>query len=231
MAASSDRLSKSARTRRRILDAAAVEFQRHGYTDARLVDIAERAGMQVGSLYHHFASGDELVTEVLHLGIDAVSQHVRQAIDATARESSPIERIATAVRAHTLAVLEVSDYGSAQAKLSSQVGAEIAKTYRAKQRAYGAYWHELLAAAQRAGEIAAAADLVTVRLLAFGAMNWTCEWFKPSRGRTANAVADHAVAMILHGIALQRQGLGGCTKTWPFARVGGKRSSPSKTTE
>ena len=201
MAASGDRLPKSALTRRRILDAAAVEFQRHGYTDARLVDIAQRAGMQAGSLYHHFASREELVTEVLHLGIDAVSEHVRQAVDAMTRDASPIERLATAVRAHTLAVLEVSEFGTAQAKLSGQVGAEIARTYRAKQRAYGAYWHELLAAAQRAGEIAADADLVTVRLLAFGAMNWTCEWFKSSRGRTANAVADHAVTMILHGIA------------------------------
>ena len=193
-------MTKAARTRRRILDAAAVELQRHGYSDFRLVDIAERAGMQVGSLYHHFASGDELVTEVLHLGIDAVSQHVREAVDAMPRGSSPIERIGAAVRAHTLAVLEVSEYGSAQAKLSSQVGAEIAKSYRAKQRAYGAYWHELLVAAQRAGEIAADVDLVTVRLLAFGAMNWTCEWFKPARGRTANAVAEQAVAMILRGI-------------------------------
>src|SRR5262245_8407270 len=130
--------SKSARTRRRILDAAAVEFQRRGYTAARLVDIAERAGMQVGSLYHHFASREELVTEVLHLGIGEVAEHVRRAVDALPRGSSPTRRLAAAVRAHTLAVLEVSEFGTAQAKLAGQVGAEIAKSYRAKQRAYGA---------------------------------------------------------------------------------------------
>ena len=202
MARPSGPIAKSARTRRRILDAAAVEFQRRGYTDARLVDIAERAGIRVGSLYHHFASREELVTEVLHLGLAEVAEHVRRAVEATAQGAAPIERVAAAVRAHTLAVLEASDLGTAQAKLAGQVGADIAKSYRAKQRAYGAYWHELLLGAQQAGEIPADADLVTVRLLAFGAMNWTCEWFKSSQGRTADAVAEQAVAMILRGISV-----------------------------
>src|SRR5262249_7520569 len=152
-----------------------------------------------------------------------------RAVEALPRSASPIERLATAVRAHTLAVLEVSDFGAAQAKLAGQVGAEIAKSYRARQRAYGAYWDELLGAAQKAGAIAADADLVTVRLLAFGAMNWTCEWFKPSQGRTADAVADHAVAMILHGIAKDQgnfrpfQGLPSAADS----RTHGRRTTPA----
>jgi len=192
-------------SRRRILEAAAIEFQRHGYSHARLVDIAQRAGLQTGSLYHHFASREELVTEILHLGIDSVSRSVRDAVAAMPPESSLTERLATAVRAHTLAVLQLSEFGLAQAKLSGQVPAPVAKKYRAEQRAYGAYWDRLLVDAQRAGEIPDDVDVVTVRLLAFGAMNWTCEWFKPSRRRPAAAVADHAVAMIVRGICARRR--------------------------
>jgi AcrR family transcriptional regulator len=64
-----DRGDQVARTRRRILDAAAEVFSEQGY-GARLSDIAERAGMKTGSLYYHFDSREDLVAEVLRLGID-----------------------------------------------------------------------------------------------------------------------------------------------------------------
>ena len=36
-------------------------------------------------------------------------------------------------------------------------------------------------------------------MLLFGALNWTAEWYEPKRGKSATAVADQAVAMVLHG--------------------------------
>ena len=57
--------SKSARTRRRILDAGASAFRRDGYAAVKLKDIATLAGLQAGSLYYHFRSKEEIVEEVL----------------------------------------------------------------------------------------------------------------------------------------------------------------------
>ncbi|MCO4835830.1 MAG: helix-turn-helix transcriptional regulator, partial [Acidimicrobiaceae bacterium] len=111
------RPTKSARTRKRILDAAAAEFRQAGY-NARLVDIAERAGIQAGSLYYHFASREELVAEILQLGLATAFAQVRQAVeelDGSDIESDSRRRLETAIRAHTMAVLEQSDYASAQA--------------------------------------------------------------------------------------------------------------------
>jgi len=192
-------VKKSARTRQRILDAAAAVFREHGYANARLSDIAARAGIQTGSLYYHFASREELVAEILRLGVATAWGQVRAAVDALPDEASPTERLTAAIRTHTMAVLEIDDYASAQARIVGQVPPAIAAVHRDDRRAYGAYWHGLLVEIQRAGLLADGLDLFTARMLCIGAMNWTAEWFDPRRG-TAAEVADQAAVQLLAGL-------------------------------
>jgi AcrR family transcriptional regulator len=116
-----DKVTKSERTRQRILDAAAAVFRESGYANARLVDIAERAGMQTGSLYYHFDSREVLVEEILRLGIEIAWAHVRAAVDGLGEGADPVEKLAAAVHAHTMAVLEISDYASAQTRIVGPV--------------------------------------------------------------------------------------------------------------
>lgn len=196
-------LTKSARTRQRILDAAAVVFSEQGYANARLSDIAERACMRTGSLYYHFDSREALVDEILRLGIETAWQQVREAVDALP-DASPRDRLAAAVRAQVTAVLGISTYASAQARIVGQVPPDVAERHMAHQREYGAYWNELFEAAAAAGDIEGDTNLLVVRMLAFGAMNWTAEWFRPSAKVTVEEVADHAVTMILDGVAPRR---------------------------
>ena len=196
-----ERQTKSERTRQRILDAAARVFREQGYANARLADIAELADMQTGSLYYHFDGREDLVAEILRLGVETSWSHVREAVDALPAEAGPLERLAAAVRAHTLSVLEISDYASAQARIVGQVPPDVLKGHQADQRKYGAYWNELIQAAATAGQLRPGTDLFVARMLVLGALNWTAEWYEPKRGKSATAVADQAVAMVLHGLA------------------------------
>jgi TetR/AcrR family transcriptional regulator, cholesterol catabolism regulator len=198
-----ERITKSARTRQRILDAAARIFREQGYSEARLSDIADAVDMKTGSLYYHFDSREALVTEILHLGIQKAWAHVAAAVDALPPDATPMRRLEEAVRSHTIAVLDLSDYTSAQARIVGQVPPEIAKAHRIDQRAYGGYWHDLFQAARDAGEIRPEVDLFTARMLAFGAMNWTSEWFSAVRGADAAAVAEQAVIMVLRGLTVE----------------------------
>lgn len=195
-------LTKSERTRQRILDAAAKVFRQQGYANARLSDIAALAGMQTGSLYYHFDSREDLVAEILRLGIETSWHHVRQAVDALPPESTALDRLGAAIRAHTLAVLEISDYASAQARIVGQVPPEVRKGHLVHQRKYGVYWNELIEAAVAAGSVRPGTDLFVARMLVLGALNWTAEWYKPARDLRPAAIADQAVAMVLHGLAL-----------------------------
>lgn len=199
-AAVNQRLSKSARTRERILDSAARVFRQRGYSNARLSDIAEAADIRTGSLYYHFASREELVGEILRLGVETAWQQVVAAVDALPPSASPMDRIAVAIRAHTRAVLELDDYAAAEARIVGQVPPPIASAHRKHRRAYGAYWNELLVAARDAGQLAPDLDLFTARMLCLGAMNWTVEWIDEARRPPVDEVADQAVALLVRGL-------------------------------
>ena len=194
--------TKSERTRQRILDAAAEVLAERGY-EGRLADIAARAGMQAGSLYYHFASRDELVAEILRLGIENSWNLVAQAVGRLPPSASPLERLAAAIRAHTRSIVGLSSYASAQARIVSQLPSDLARLHSKDMRAYGAYWHDLFAAAQQAGQVAGDVDLFITRMLAFGAMNWTAEWFRRTNEASIEHLADQAVLLLLHGAATE----------------------------
>jgi AcrR family transcriptional regulator len=52
-------------TRRRVLDAAEALFARLGYEPTSMADVAERAGVGVGTLYHHFPDKRSLLLELI----------------------------------------------------------------------------------------------------------------------------------------------------------------------
>ncbi len=85
------RSAKGERTRARLLDAAKQVFERDGFLDARIIDIASTAGLAPGSFYHYFDSKEEIFREV------AEAQEERLTAPGEGGERSddlsPVERI------------------------------------------------------------------------------------------------------------------------------------------
>jgi AcrR family transcriptional regulator len=75
--------SRSAETRRVLLEAARAEFAAHGYDGASVANVVERAGSSVGSLYHHFGGKAELFVALWQDHQDAQEQ---RAVSAVAKE-------------------------------------------------------------------------------------------------------------------------------------------------
>ena len=192
--------TKSARTRRRILDAAAEVFSEQGFA-GRLSDIADRAGMKAGSLYYHFDSREELVAEVLRLGIEGSWDQVAAAVGRMPSRATPLDRLAAAIRAHTMSIVGRSAYATAQARIVGSLPPDLARAHRKDQRAYGDYCRDLFVAEQRANQIRGDIDVFVAQMLAFGAMNWTSEWFRADRDMSPERLADQAVLLFLHGVA------------------------------
>jgi AcrR family transcriptional regulator len=63
-ASNAPRSRKGVRTRARLIDAAKQVFERDGFLDARIVDIAETADLAPGSFYHYFDSKEQIFLEV-----------------------------------------------------------------------------------------------------------------------------------------------------------------------
>jgi AcrR family transcriptional regulator len=58
------RSRKGAVTRARLIEAAKQVFERDGFLNARILDIAETAGLKHGSFYHYFDSKEQIFREV-----------------------------------------------------------------------------------------------------------------------------------------------------------------------
>lgn len=192
--------SKSARTRERILDATAHVLSRKGYAGTRLSDIAEQAQLQAPAIYYYFASRDDVVVEVMVAGVARMREHLRRVLDEQPSDASAMDRISVAVDIHLRYVLTISDYATASIRNSGQLPAAIRSRQLAEQDRYGDLWRELIADAERTGELRAGLDAGAARMLVLGALNWAAEWWDPQRGslttliRTAQSIVRHGLS-------------------------------------
>ena len=190
---------KSERTRERILDAAAICFRERGFAATRLSDIAEAAGMQAPSLYYHFDSKEELIEEVLSLGVTKTFAHVQEKVSEVP-EDDPLGRLRAAIEAHLEMVLETGNYSAANLRLYGQMPDDIRQRLQKTQAGVGRYWNQLLVNARDAGAIRSDLDLSATRMLILGSINWAAEWYHDGRLSPAE-LGRQATAIILDGIA------------------------------
>ncbi len=97
---SGPRSRKGVETRSRLVSAAKEIFERDGFLDARISDIAERAGLSHGSFYHYFESKEEVFREVAAEVDERLSAPLNNVILDSTSSATPHERIHEAIRLH-----------------------------------------------------------------------------------------------------------------------------------
>jgi TetR/AcrR family transcriptional repressor of nem operon len=70
---------EAARTRRRIVETAAVEFRRSGIKATGLADLMSAAGLTHGGFYRHFESKEQLVAEACAVALDSTIDGLEKA--------------------------------------------------------------------------------------------------------------------------------------------------------
>ncbi len=186
-------------TRGQILNSAAHLFRDQGYSATTVREIAAKARITAGSIYYHFASKDEILLEVLNVGMRMVSDNVRLEVARLPANASVREKIATAVRGHLVGLLANGDFTSANIRIYEQVPQAIKKRHRVIRQEYGDYWDNLIAEAIASGEIRGDLPRSIIRLFIVGALNFTINWYNPEKGEIGN-FADHINRMILSGL-------------------------------
>ena len=103
---SGPRSRKGARTRTRLLEAAKAVFEESGFLEARISDIAERAGLSHGSFYHYFDSKEQIFREVAA----AIEEELTAPVDAVILDpestAAPRDRIREGIRRHLVSYRE-----------------------------------------------------------------------------------------------------------------------------
>jgi TetR/AcrR family transcriptional regulator, cholesterol catabolism regulator len=201
-AVSSGRGAKSARTRRRVVDAAAHVLVRRGYAGTRLSDVAAVAQVQAPAIYYYFSSRDELIEEAVAVGLAQARALVEEAL--AAADGSPLERLRVAVAAHLSTLLTHSDHAAAAIRTVPQLPESMRARHRQAERDYIEIWRGLVADARAAGEIDPDLDPGVALMVVLGALNWTAEWWDPERG-SLEGIIDTAQRLVVDGLAADHE--------------------------
>jgi len=191
---------KSDRSRRHILDAAAQLFRDQGYAATTLRQIAKKADMKAGSIYYHFGSKDEILSEVIELGQEAVFETAIQGLEMLPDDAPFRLRIEKLIEGHLMALHQHGAYTSANIRVFGQLPEELKNRHRAPREAYGEYWEKMFRDAKEAGDIRSDLDVVALRSFVLGAINWTVEWYNP-QAQPVDLLAKRVTRLLMDGIA------------------------------
>lgn len=169
--------SKGARTKRRILDAAAGLLRSNGYAETSLADIAAAADLKTGSLAFHFATKDALVRAVFARGIELSQARLARALDGV---DDPVTRLRVGIETHLESLHHHGDYAAAVIRAVDQVPSETRKHYGSREAEYVRSFVVLL---RESGVLPEGQDPRLIARLLIGAMNATWD---PSGRRIAS---------------------------------------------
>ena len=95
------RSRKGQATRARLVVAAKEVFEEHGFGEAKIADIAKRAGLSShGAFYHYFESKEAVFAQVAEQLDELLGEPMQKVILAPDQEADPRKRLQTAIRQH-----------------------------------------------------------------------------------------------------------------------------------
>lgn len=176
-----------------ILDAAARRFAREGFAATSMRDIAADAGLLAGSIYHHFASKEDLLAAAYAEGVGQITSAVEHAVRV---RREPWSRLEAAVAAHLEELLSRTPYAALLATDLRQLEPDLLRRLAAERDRYERQFTSLVAAL----DLSPGTDRRLVRLMLLGALNWTPNWYR-SGGASPRRIAENFVATFRYGTA------------------------------
>lgn len=179
--------------RAELIRAAGRLFRDQGYDATTIRDIAAAVGMRSGSPFYHFKSKQEILKTVVLEGMQSALGAI-EAVDA--RRLLPRETFHALIRAHLDTILgSGADFVPVLLhewrSLSAESRAEIVAT---KDR-YEKIWQKTLKDLKKAGLIRDDSSLA--RLLIFGSINWTAQWYRADGKLSIDAIAARTADFFL----------------------------------
>lgn len=181
-----------------LLDLAATMFAQRGLRATTVRDIADAAGILSGSLYHHFASKEEMVDEVLRSFLDWLFDRYQHIIDT---EPNPLARLEGLFMASFDAIehhhAEVVIYQDEAKRLAGQSRFGYIDELNVRQRTM---WVDVLTEGIAAGYFREGIDVDLVYRFIRDTTWVSVRWYQPGGPLTAEQVGRQYLAIVLGGI-------------------------------
>jgi AcrR family transcriptional regulator len=183
--------------RLQLLAAAARLFRRKGFDATTTRDIASAAGMQSGSPFYHFKTKGALLYAVMQEGMKSATLRQAEALRKAGPPQDARALLAVLVRNHFDVLLGAgSDFIPVMLYEWRSITARQRAQLAELQGQYEAPWLPVLRALHDKGQLKAEVKLA--RLLIFGALNWSVQWFDRKKGASPQMLADAALALFIH---------------------------------
>jgi TetR/AcrR family transcriptional regulator, cholesterol catabolism regulator len=194
--------SQSISRRDELLELAATMFAERGLRATTVRDIADAAGILSGSLYHHFASKEEMVDEVLRDFLDWLFARYDQIVQT---ESNPLERLKGLFMASFDAIedrhAQVVIYQDEAKRLSSQPRFSYVEDLNRKQRQM---WVEVLQQGIKEGYFRPDLNVDLVYRFIRDTTWVSVRWYQPGGSLTAEQVGRQYLSIVLGGITAEQ---------------------------
>ena len=180
--------------RQALISAAAQLFHRKGYDATSTREIAAQVGMQAGSPFYHFGNKQDLLLAVMVEGMKQAIQRQRAPCMTLREGQTARERLRVLIRNQFDVLLGPdSDFIPVMLYEWRSLSAEQQQTINQIKDDYEAVWTPVLQNLRDSGQLQASVGLA--RLMIFGALNWSVQWYAPPSapspyGRQARASLD-----------------------------------------
>ncbi|OGO16054.1 MAG: hypothetical protein A2Y93_08425 [Chloroflexi bacterium RBG_13_68_17] len=179
-----------------IIQAAAEIFRQKGYQASSMQDIADAVGLQKASLYHHVASKQEILVEILDQALDLLISDM-QAVLAT--DLAPDAQLRQAIRSYVGRMTQEVSLAAVLQLEHRNLEPRIRARHIARRDRYDALWRELIRRGVEKGTFHAVdEDIVAFAVL--GVQNWMITWYRPDGRLAPEAIADQFADLFLSGL-------------------------------
>ena len=183
--------SGDASRREELLRAAARLFVEKGFEATTTRDIADAVGMRSGSPFYHFRSKQDLLKAAMADGLETGYRRLQAAIEGI---DDPEQRLRVLIRTHLGNLLE----GECEAPMllyeSRSLDAVARTEIAAITDRYQKPWQTTLDELAEAGKLRSSAP--PVRLLLFGMLNWTPQWYRADGGLSLDQMTECVASML-----------------------------------
>lgn len=179
--------------REQLIAVSAQLFREKGYDNTTVRDIAAAAGIQAGSWFYHFKTKQEILAAIMEQGMARSLATIEAIADEPLAPRQALHRLVE-VHLHTLLAPDHHFIAVLLYEWRALDHESRARIVDLKDR-YEAVWDRVIAALHQSGDWAMPTQFD--RLMIFGALNWTVQWYKPTHGTGVAELARQAVTFIL----------------------------------
>ena len=192
------KVKKSTLRREAILQNALEIFDRQGFANTSLDDIAKETGVKREAIYYYFVNRAEILLNIIRPQSESLVEGLRKIL---ASKASFLDKLYLAVENH----LERFDRKCLEMTVALRdVYLEDAKDVRREMdkiwRSYESMWTTLIEQGQRQGDFARCGDPKMVAFGILGMCNWLARWYDPKKSKAIAELIDTYFQLIAYGL-------------------------------